>query len=35
MKNNSKMFVCGFSAALMTLSALPVNVQGAVGGSKI
>lgn len=32
MKNNSKMFVCGFSAALMTLSALPVNVQGAVGG---
>ncbi len=34
MKNNSKMFVCGFSAALMTLSALPVNVQGAVGGVK-
>ena len=32
MKNNSKMFVCGFSAALMTLSALPVNVQGAVEG---
>lgn len=34
MKNNSKMFVCGFSAALMTLSALPVNVQGAVEGVK-